>query len=149
MGIIEAIFPIIWCLIVFYIIFKAKKSKRRSSGRDGSQVSRVSGRTEAAVRMARSASNAAKKLYDSAPSGHKLNGEAIGKSGGLRFQSSSMMMEDRNHDWLARQLKEEAMVMRRGDFLDLGASHGASCDARFVKALHALQHDDSVDDGES
>jgi len=88
------------------------------------------------------------KLSGSVPASHKLNGEPVGKSGLLKF-SSPMLMEDREHDWLAKQLKEEAQVMRRGDFLDIGASHGASCDARYIKLMHALQHDGSIDNGEN
>ena len=61
----------------------------------------------------------------------------------------SALIEDRQHDWLARQLREEKRAKKRGEsLLDLGASHDASCDAREVKRLHILQHDDSIDNGE-
>jgi len=61
----------------------------------------------------------------------------------------SALIEDRQRDWLARQLREEKRAKKRGEaLLDLGAAHDASCDAREVKRLHLLQHDDSIDNGE-
>jgi len=61
----------------------------------------------------------------------------------------SALIEDRQHDWLARQLREEGRIRKRGEsMLDLGAAHDISCDAREIKLLHMLQHDDSIDDGE-
>ena len=62
----------------------------------------------------------------------------------------SALIEDRQHDWLARQLREERSLWKRGEgLLDLGAAHDASCDARKLKRMHMLQHDDSIDDGET
>lgn len=58
-------------------------------------------------------------------------------------------MEDREHDWLAKQLAEERSILRKGNPLDLGASHDRTCDARAVKRLHELTHDDSIDEGEA
>ncbi|MBQ2228635.1 MAG: hypothetical protein II427_05905, partial [Firmicutes bacterium] len=55
----------------------------------------------------------------------------------------------RKNDWLARQMREEEKILRRGDMLDLGASHAASCDADLLKRYHLFaEHDDSVDSGE-
>ena len=65
-----------------------------------------------------------------------------------RFKDAPIFMEDRANDWLARQLREEQRVLRRGETLDLGASHHVDCDARALKAMHLFEHDDSVDDGE-
>ncbi|MBR5642500.1 MAG: hypothetical protein IKW92_10260 [Firmicutes bacterium] len=63
--------------------------------------------------------------------------------------AETFMKDDREHDWLARQMREEAKILRRGDMLDLGASHEASCDADVLKKYHLyLEHDDSVDSGE-
>ena len=62
--------------------------------------------------------------------------------------SSFFRQEDRSNDWLARQMKEEQRILRRGDLKDLGAYHAASCDADKLKREHLLEHDDSIDDGE-
>ena len=61
----------------------------------------------------------------------------------------SVLIEDRQHDWLARQLREEGRAKKRGEaLLDLGAAHDASCDAGEIKRFHLLHHDSSIDDGE-
>lgn len=65
-----------------------------------------------------------------------------------KFKNAPIFMEDRANDWLARQLREEQRVLRRGETLDLGASHQADCDARSLKLSHLMAHDDSIDDGE-
>ena len=59
------------------------------------------------------------------------------------------MKDDRKNDWLARQMREEERILRRGDLMDLGASHAAVCDAEMLKKYHLYaEHDDSVDNGE-
>lgn len=49
-------------------------------------------------------------------------------------------LEDRKHDWLARQLAEERAIQRRGSELDLGAGHRDNCDARSLKIQHMKEH---------
>ncbi|MBQ7605486.1 MAG: hypothetical protein IJU59_03265 [Firmicutes bacterium] len=48
--------------------------------------------------------------------------------------------DDREHDWLARQIREEAAIYRKGSMLDLGASHERGCEAAFIKEAHRLRH---------
>ena len=63
--------------------------------------------------------------------------------------AETFMKDDRQHDWLARQMREEERILRRGDLMDLGASHNTSCDADMLKRYHLYaEHDDSVDNGE-
>ena len=59
------------------------------------------------------------------------------------IRESSVLFEDRSNDWLARQLKEEAAILRRGSQFDLGASHSASCDATSLKRQHTRRHQSS------
>ena len=49
-------------------------------------------------------------------------------------------MEDRNNDWLAKQMREEQRILMRGDMLDLGASHAANCEAGEIKNGHLRRH---------
>ena len=56
-------------------------------------------------------------------------------------------LEDRKHDWLARQLAEERTIRFRGSLTDLGASHDYACDAKKLKKLHIFEHDDRIDEG--
>ncbi len=60
----------------------------------------------------------------------------------------SNMMEDRQGDWLARQIREERKLLEKGDLLDLGASHSKRCAANEIKYEHIKEHDDSIDNGE-
>lgn len=63
--------------------------------------------------------------------------------------SETFMKDDRKNDWLARQMREEEKILRRGDLMDLGASHAVNCDADMLKKYHLYaEHDDSVDNGE-
>jgi len=49
-------------------------------------------------------------------------------------------MEDRNNDWLARQIREENRILRNGTLSDLGAAHNVKCDARDIKKVHHVLH---------
>ncbi len=52
----------------------------------------------------------------------------------------SVLEDDRENDWLARQMREEAKIYKKGLGLDLGAAHEISCDAEFIKKAHHLMH---------
>ena len=59
-----------------------------------------------------------------------------------------ILMEDRKNDWLAKQMREEEKILRKGDFLDLGAGHSKSCNAKELKLFHIENCDaDDIDDG--
>ncbi len=66
----------------------------------------------------------------------------------VSLHSMGAVLEDRNNDWLAHQIREERRIKMRGDFWDIGAAHDKNCDARALKREHVLEHDDSIDDGE-
>ena len=76
-----------------------------------------------------------------------LAGDWMLEAGGSLAET--FMKDDRKNDWLARQMREEERILRRGDLMDLGASHAAGCDAELLKKYHLYaEHDDSVDNGE-
>ena len=56
------------------------------------------------------------------------------------FGDNPVLLEDRRNDWLARQLREEAAIKRRGSIYDLGAAHDLDCDANDLKRSHARRH---------
>ena len=92
---------------------------------------------------------ASARAYEIDSSGKiKTRSKKIKSSAKVKSSELALAMEDRKHDWLAQQLAEERAVLRRGSLVDLGASHDRTCDARAVKRLHELQHDDSIDEGE-
>lgn len=63
----------------------------------------------------------------SASPGSRRKDGASQKSG--TRMSDTFMKDDRQNDWLAKQLREEARILRRGDMMDLGASHDKNCAA--------------------
>lgn len=56
----------------------------------------------------------------------------------LADKNTRFLMEDRNNDWLANQLREEHKAFKRTkDMFNLKIEHSSHCDARYVKQLHA------------
>ena len=74
----------------------------------------------------------------------KISASKIEKSFGSRVTGTlgenAVLLEDRRNDWLAKQLREEAAIKRRGSVYDLGASHDVACDADDLKKSHVRRH---------
>ena len=68
------------------------------------------------------------------------NAAMFGQVKASRIGESAVLLEDRKNDWLAKQLKEEAAIARRGSVYDLGASHEVNCDADKIKRDHVKRH---------
>ncbi len=109
--------------------------------RDGQPVrasapSRQSGNYKTVASYAPNASNkdstrsTASRVYSSRPM----------RAGSMHFDTV-YSMEDRQNDWLAKQLREESRLARRtSDMFDLKAEHASNCDARDLKDSHARAH---------
>ena len=144
--------------VVTIIIMVAIASRFRAmaKGQDGRQnrfgrfEQNAQQRPQAPLRTPKSAARRLdnKASAPASPKERKVYGTA--NAPGIKFSGDSpfFRMEDRSNDWLARQMKEEQRILRRGDLRDLGAAHEASCDADDLKRRHLLEHDDSIDDGE-
>ena len=68
------------------------------------------------------------------------NAAMFGQVKASRIGENNVLLEDRKNDWLAKQLKEEAAILRRGSIYDLGASHDVNCDADRLKREHVKRH---------
>lgn len=66
----------------------------------------------------------------------------------VKDSAKNFFLEDRNNDWLAKQIKEEQKVLSRKDMLDLGAAHEKACQAEKLRRFHILEHDNSIDTAE-
>ncbi len=57
------------------------------------------------------------------------------------------LMDDREHDWLARQLRDERVAKyKMSEMFDLKREHAANCDAEMLKRFHAENCDaDGID----
>ena len=73
--------------------------------------------------------------------------QTVGAKEPKPVKESLAFMEDRKHDWLAQQLKEEQRIYLKNDIFG-PAAKGKDGSARALKMMHVLEHDDSIDDGE-
>ena len=64
-------------------------------------------------------------------------------------KGSSTLRDDRNNDWLAMQLREEAKArVRMSDMFQMKTEHSNKCDAEFIKRFHESNCDaDGIDTG--
>lgn len=67
----------------------------------------------------------------------------------LKSQESMTLKDDRSNDWMARQLRDEAVAMAKvSDMFKLKQSHMNNCDAEFIKRFHESNCDaDGIDTG--
>ena len=116
------IIVILWGVAVISSIAKAVAGSRRS-GRSSSGSS---------ARRSYTPNNSGTPRMQSAPSQGRESAGSIRENG--------LLLEDRKNDWLAKQMREEAEIYRRGSLYDLGAAHEADCDAKRIKLFHARTH---------
>lgn len=72
--------------------------------------------------------------------GDNQNFAKMPKQGQKKTNIGKDLWDDRENDWLAKQLREEARIYRNGLGLDLGAAHEQSCDAGLIKKAHHARH---------
>ena len=72
--------------------------------------------------------------------GDNQNFAKMPKQGQKKTSIGKDLRDDRENDWLAKQLREEARIYRNGLGLDLGAAHEQSCDAGLIKKAHHARH---------
>lgn len=59
----------------------------------------------------------------------------------MRLESDSTLMDDREHDWLARQREEESRSLRLvSEMFELKSEHAKSCDAEMLRRFHEERH---------
>ncbi len=52
-------------------------------------------------------------------------------------KGSSTLRDDRNNDWLARQLREEHKAFKEtSEMFDLKIEHASHCDAKYIEQFH-------------
>lgn len=147
----ESLFSIIW-LIVLFTVFKnvLKKDKKEYKGfkNVGRKIESFSAKFEESAEddddepeLPQSGSYE----YVKVKSGEPRPSKSI-----LRDIStlSETMSEDRQHDWLARQIREEKKRVVWNNFVDLGAAHDEICSAELNRKDHRRHHQEHVvDDG--
>ena len=133
---------IVWLTVVLSVLKIVRKSVKSSQERSGQAPAKPQYR-QAAGRPSRSV------YKDSVSSGMRkpLSMPSRG-AGKLSLGSDGVLMEDRNNDWLAKQIRDEQRVLMRGDMTDLGAVHDRACAADQLKMYHMNECDaDGIDNG--
>lgn len=133
-GFAPVLFAVIWIIFVS-VFFKGAKNAKRSAN-----VKKPPEFTPTPV--PRTVPREAKKKVSARPAKNY-------KGVSIKDSSNNMFLEDRNNDWLAKQIKEERKILSRSDMLDLGAAHEKACQADQLRRLHVLEHDDSIDTAQS
>ena len=118
----EAIIGILWGVAVISSVFKAISSAKKGSRSSSSRTQQsYTAPNSSAVYRAQAPSNAVRETATS-------------------IRENGLLLEDRKNDWLAKQMREEAEIYRRGSLYDLGAAHEADCDAKRIKLFHIRTH---------
>ena len=78
--------------------------------------------------------NAYARNYNSRPSYNSVRSK--------ERTTSSVLMDDRNNDWLAKQLRDEHIAFKSAsDMFGLKIEHASHCDAQLLKNYHHLRCD--------
>ncbi len=156
------IFTIIYLCIMFYVILRIVSSVKkngksalitdktyrspaynavmeainRDSGANEASVSNSSVRVDRPPVTSEPAS--ASRINDNKAFEDSYKPRTDRTSGNMNKEAPvSRLMDDREHDWLARQLAEERIAKKRmSDMFELRKEHAANCDAHNLKAEH-------------
>lgn len=154
----EALFVIVWLVVVIGISLAAKKNgvKSKDVGQfikvvKTSGQSKLSGfqrYTHGKTAFSERESDFASEEEPDAPM-PGVPAFAKGPSHGKKVSTlSRLFKEDRQNDWLARQMREEKKRTVWRNFSDLGARHDAVCAADLLRRDHMARHEEGVvDDG--
>ena len=143
-GIVAFVMSLIPLIVIVFILTrlsKVAKTQQRSTGDPNVWLQQQQAKQNQPRQVKSLKKGSSKPLFSQPVAAPKA------ETGGSL--SETFMKDDRKNDWLARQMREEERILRRGDLMDLGASHAAACDADMLKKYHLYaEHDDSVDSGE-
>ena len=140
-------FGLIWFFVIITSIIKISKNGKSISSQNKTvrpQQPQQSMQVPKTVRTSAPAS--AKKDTTQYSYGYgafapsKVKGKVSSKKQGTGIFENDVLLEDRRNDWLAKQLREEAAIKRRGSIYDLGASHDVNCDAEDNRLFHVKRH---------
>ena len=156
----DALFSIIWIMVICIFVAKAKGKGKGQSTR--SSVKNSFKAMEKQIEKASARHAEGKGMVEIVEDYDPEQGATVRKKSKpgaarpaktlLRDTSalSETMVEDRQHDWLARQIREERKRVVWNNFVDLGAAHDEACAAEINRMDHKKHHQSYVvDDGVS
>ncbi|MBR2529478.1 MAG: hypothetical protein IKE35_00450 [Lachnospiraceae bacterium] len=114
---------LIWAIVIWLIIYKIIKKSTGTQGSSASGASKSKARTYTNYRP------------------HK---DIISVSRDMGDKRSSVLRDDKNNDWLARQLRDEHKAFKAtSEMFDLKIEHASHCDARIMEQFHRRNCDAS------
>ncbi len=121
---------IIDILMVLVIVLSLRRAVRNSSERKGTARDRAS----------------ADKFNDLIKNYNAVNSSKVIS---VRKHDGMTLMDDRANDWMAKQLKDEAIAMVKvSDMFKIKQEHANKCDAEFIRRFHESTCDaEGIDDG--
>ena len=121
---------IIDILMVSVIVLSLRRAVRNSSGRKGTARGRAS----------------SDKFNDLIKNYNTVNSSKVIS---VRKHDGMTLMDDRANDWMAKQLKDEAIAMVKvSDMFKIKQEHANKCDAEFIRRFHESTCDaEGIDDG--
>lgn len=138
MSFFGPLFTIIYLGIIVWIIYRVMRSVKQNGTKgllsDPNYRSPAQRIMEEAIKKGAESADVKKVSFGNGNAGMipKTNKEP----------AVTRLMDDREHDWLARQLSEERAAKRRmSAMFELKQEHAANCDAYDLKSSHAANCD--------
>lgn len=120
-SIIAGMSMIIWMFVIGIVVLTTVKRMKRLQGKSAAKNNSYT---------------SADKLYAS-------SGQANGNKRNIQVKKNRntgdgmILKDDRNNDWLAGQLREEARAKARiSDMFQMKIDHANNCEAEFIKRFH-------------
>lgn len=134
-SMIAAMSMMIWVFVVAVIILTTVKRVKRMPGKS-TDNDRFYASSE--------------KMYSSNKKNMNRTGSNL-RAPDKRSDNGTILKDDRNNDWLAMQLREEAKArVRMSDMFQMKIQHSNKCDAEFIKRFHESNCDaNGIDNGVS
>lgn len=121
---------IITLIIIFFVIVPLIKGKKVGNTK----------KSVAATRRPERINNTNKNIKNipNKPPTRPVSTPSVKRSNTLKAEvNHAMLLEDRNNDWLARQLRDEHKAFKdTKDMFDLKIEHSSHCDARYIQQFH-------------
>lgn len=133
-GAIATMSMLTWVFIVGAIVLATVKRAKRSSGNTATK-DKLYASTD--------------QLYGSRKSFAGRGQKSSVNTGGKNTGDGMILRDDRNNDWLACQLREEAKArVRMSDMFQMKIEHMNKCDAEFIRRFHESNCDaEGIDTG--
>ena len=136
-------------IVIFIVAVTFFKRLNNNIMRRGGPKSYDPGSAGSQAGMINRGTGAAGTFTDTRVKNAQSYGSAAKNRSSYKSDNGLTLKDDRNSDWLARQLRDEEKAMRNiSDMFQLKQEHANKCDAEFIRRFHESYCDaDGIDDG--